>query len=162
VARTAKSAARRQPAGRNIELAKIHIGAAALGLIQGNDREGYLAMLWSVARVRSSKDLDAQGRERVLEHLRACGWADSKPFVRGRRPDNAQAAKIRALWHALHAAGHVNDGSERALRAYVQHQSATYHPQKHGYSAPELLPSPVAQRVIEHLKHWCRRTGTEA
>ena len=147
--------------GRNIELGKIHIAAAACGLIRPGDDSAYRDMLWAIGRVRSAKDLDAQGRERVLTHLRACGWVDPKPFVRRGPPRSTpQASKIRQLWAALHQAGHLVDGSERALRAYVERQSAPYHPDKVGYSAPELLPGGVAQRVIEHLKHWCQRTET--
>lgn len=50
---------------RNSQLARIHIEAKRLGL----DDETYRAMLWTVARVRSAKDLDAGGRQRVLDHL---------------------------------------------------------------------------------------------
>lgn len=152
---------KRHMPGRNIELGKIHKAAAELGMIQRGDDATYRTMLWTVARVRSAADLDATGRQKVLEHLRACGWTDPRPFVRRRSGDNLQALKIKDLWDKLAAADKLEDSSERALRAYVQKQSAPYHPQRAGYSAPELLPAPVAQRVIEHLKHWCRRTGVE-
>lgn len=166
----ARKTTSRAPAGRGIELAKIHIGATALGLIQGKgaDKEAYRAMLWSVAKVRSAADLDEAGRRKVLDHLRAGGWVDPsdeayQQRARKRRTAAAkpQAQKIRSLWLALAEAGHVQHSGEAALRAYVQKQSAIYDPNRHGYSAPELLPPPVAQRVIEHLKQWCRRTGTE-
>lgn len=167
MATTAKT--RRAPAGRNIELGKIHIGATALGLIRsgGADKDGYYAMLQAVAGVASAADLDEAGRRKVLDHLRANGWDDPgdrayRQRARNRRVGAAkpQAQKIRSLWLALAEGGHVRNASEAALRAYVQKQSATYDPNRHGYSAPELLPAPVAQRLIEHLKHWCRRTGT--
>ena len=153
-----RTTANRSPAGRNIELAKIHIAAADLKLIQLGDDSAYRNMLWSVARVRSAKDLDESGREKVLAHLRSVGWVDSKPFVRGQGP-KPQVQLIRKLWTALGSAGHLESPTEPALRAFVKKQSAAYHPQKIGYDAPELLPPKVAQRVIEHLKHWCKRTG---
>lgn len=155
--------AARNPAGRNVELAKIHMGAAALGMITKADDSAYRDMLWSVARVRSAGELDAGGRAKVIEHLQGCGWKDNRSPARRRAPATTtlQAEKIRHLWQLLHQAGAVKDGSERALRAYTQHQSKPYHPKRFGYSAPELLPAPVAQRVIEHLKHWCRRLGIE-
>ena len=153
-----RTTANRSPAGRNIELAKIHIAAADLKLIQLGDDSAYRNMLWSVARVRSAKDLDNAGREKVLAHLRSVGWVDSKPFVRGPGP-KPQVQLIRKLWAALGSAGHLESPTEPALRAFVKKQSAAYHPQKIGYDAPELLPPKVAQRVIEHLKHWCKRTG---
>lgn len=153
-----RTPANRSPAGRNIELGKIHMGAAALRLIQPGDDSAYRDMLWSVARVRSAKDLDNAGREKVLTHLRNSGWVDSKPFVRGQGP-KPQVQLIRKLWAALGKAGHLDSPTEPALRAFVKKQSAAYHPQKIGYDAPELLPPRVAQCVIEHLKRWCKRTG---
>ena len=152
--------ANRSPAGRKIELAKIHMAAAFLNLIQKGDDSLYRDMLWSVARVRSAKDLDDAGRAKVLAHLRSNGWTDSKPQpqtpANGAKP---QVQLIRKLWAALGSAGELEAPTEAALRAFVKNQSAPYHPQKIGYDAPELLPPKVAQRVIEHLKHWCRRTG---
>ncbi|WP_193222237.1 gp16 family protein [Alkalilimnicola sp. S0819] len=67
-------ASRANPRGRDArrrsELAKIHVAKKELQL----DDDTYRAMLWSVARVRSAKDLDAAGREAVLDHLRARGF----------------------------------------------------------------------------------------
>lgn len=149
--------------GRKIELAKIHMAAASLPvpLIVRGDDSMYRDMLWSVARVRSAKDLDEQGRAKVLEHLRALGWKDSKPHARQRATPKPQVSLIRHLWLKLGEAGQLQMPDETGLRAYVKKQSASYHPQKVGYDAPEMLPPRVAQRVIEHLKHWCRRTHTE-
>lgn len=62
---------------RNAQLAKIHLAKRDLGL----DDDAYRTMLWTVCRVRSAKDLDGHGREQVLDHLKARGWA---PAVRGR------------------------------------------------------------------------------
>ena len=55
---------------RNRELAQIHIARQQLGM----DDETYRNVLWTVARVRSSKDLDWSGRKRVLDHMKACGF----------------------------------------------------------------------------------------
>ena len=55
---------------RNSELAQIHIAQAQLGM----DDDTYRNVLWTVARVRSSKDLDWSGRKRVLDHMKACGF----------------------------------------------------------------------------------------
>lgn len=147
------------PAGRNIELAKIHMAASFLKLIQIGDDSAYRDMLWSVARVRSAKDLDNAGREKVLQFLRNSGWVDKNPFVRTTRSQKPQVELIRSLWKALGDAGQLDSPTDAGLRAFVKNQSKTYHPQKIGYDAPEMLPPKVAQRVIEHLKHWCRRTG---
>lgn len=84
---------------RQAQLAKIHIAKKQLGL----DDEAYRAMLWTVARVRSSKDLDEHGRERVIEHLRRGGFKPAAP-ARGQfpgRPHNVdsspQLRKVEAL-----------------------------------------------------------------
>lgn len=63
---------------RNAELAKIHIAKKALAL----DDDAYRQILWTVARVRSARDLDHAGRQRLLEHFKACGW---RPTRRARR-----------------------------------------------------------------------------
>lgn len=81
---------------RRRELARIHIAKHELGL----DDESYRAMLWACARVRSARDLDAAGRARVLDHLKACGFKGKHPGS----PHNLQSeergpqlSKIEAL-----------------------------------------------------------------
>ena len=49
----------------------IHIAKQQLGM----DDATYRAMLWSVARVKSSTALDFAGRKKVIDHLKACGFA---------------------------------------------------------------------------------------
>lgn len=150
---------RRSPNGkpeRSNELAKIHIAKAQLGL----DDDTYRAMLWSVARVRSAKDLDAGGREAVLRHLRGCGWQDSgstrasSPYRKG-----TPAALIRWLWTQLHKAGAVADNSDRALRRYI----ATHAPDQAGADevAPQHLDRVATSAIIEQLKSWRARLEKE-
>jgi phage gp16-like protein len=89
---------------RRRDLAFIHIAVRALGM-DPHDKDPsseYRSMLWTIARVRSSKDLDFAGRKRVREHLEACGYQSrpgTKPFPG--RPHNAdrhpQLRKIEAL-----------------------------------------------------------------
>lgn len=59
---------------RNSELAKIHIAKEQLGWTD----EVYRDMLWTQGRVRSAKDLDYAGRQRVLDYLRAQGFGNKK------------------------------------------------------------------------------------
>ncbi|HEY4145211.1 regulatory protein GemA [Pinirhizobacter sp.] len=144
---------------RNGQLAMIHIAAQQVGM----DDSTYRDMLWSIARVRSAKDLDLAGREAVLKHLAACGWKDARRPA-GQRPTykrGSQAALIRHLWTRLAEAGEVQDGSDQALRAFVRGQSAPYHPGKSGWDHPNLLPAWVAGKVIEHLKQWCDRADVD-
>lgn len=153
------SARQRPKSARATELAKIHIGATALGLIQVGDDSGYRLMLAEIVGTDSAKNLDARGRAKVLQHLGTQGWTDTAAGGR-RRQGTPQSRLIRHLWACLHRAGHVIDGSDKALRSFTERQSATYHPSQTGFSAPELLPRPVAGKIIEHLKQWCQRTGT--
>lgn len=99
------ASSKRTTSHRNASLAKIHIAKAQLGL----DEETYRGMLWTMARVHSSKDLTTDGRQRVLEHLRARGFKDARPRKRfpGRphnTDSNAQLKKVEAL---LASAGRV-------------------------------------------------------
>lgn len=63
---------------RNTDLAKIHVARKQLGMTE----DDYRAMLWTQGRVKTSSDLDHAGRQRVLDHLKACGFkpvASAKP-----------------------------------------------------------------------------------
>lgn len=109
----AKPAARpAQP--RSNALAQIHIARKQLGL----DEDTYRAMLFGVARVTSSAQLDHAGREKVLAHLRACGFKAGPPKTpTPDRPRNmshpergAMLGKVEALlldagrpWNYAHA-----------------------------------------------------------
>jgi hypothetical protein len=62
------------------DLATIHATVKQLGM----DVDTYRDMLWTVARVRSAKDLDFAGRMQVINHLRAIGGQ----FKRPERPQN--------------------------------------------------------------------------
>lgn len=151
-------AARKPAPARNNHLAMIHIAAQQLGM----DESTYRDMLWTIARVRSARDLDDAGREAVLKHLAACGWKDPRHAIATRRAPyrkGTQAALIRHLWTRLAQAGEVQDSSDKALRAYVRTQSAAHHPQRLGWDDANLLPRSVAGKVIEHLKQWCERSG---
>lgn len=149
---------------RSIELAKIHVAATQLRLRRPDDDSAYRDMLWSVARVRSAADLDAGGREAVLNHLRANGWADSSPPRRGsggtgsRYQKGTQAALIRRLWTQLANAGAVRDSSDRALRRYIaRHAGVTVGDPAPDEIAPQHLKRAQAPHVIEQLKRWLAR-----
>jgi len=97
---------------RNAELAKIHLAKKQLQL----DEDTYRSMLWTVARVRSAADLDAGGRERVLEHLKARGF---KSKSRGRSVPAGErvplVAKIRAQLAAAGRDDAYADGMARRM-----------------------------------------------
>jgi phage gp16-like protein len=78
-------------------LAQLHIAKKQLGL----DDATWRAMLWTVARVRSSADLDAAGLQQVRDHLVARGAKLGKggdpKRPRVARDRERQLAKIEAL-----------------------------------------------------------------
>lgn len=55
---------------RRRDLATIHMAKQQLDM----QDDAYRDILWSVARVRSSAELDQAGRSKVLDHFKACGW----------------------------------------------------------------------------------------
>jgi phage gp16-like protein len=90
--------------GRRRDLAFIHMAAKALGMdtLDKDPNSEYRCLLWTLARVRSSKDLDFAGRKRLRQHLESCGYQSKpgrKPFPG--RPHNVdihpQLRKIEAL-----------------------------------------------------------------
>lgn len=159
---TARTRPRAPQSARSRELARIHLQAQQLGMIQRGDDETYRCMLWSVARVRSAKDLDEHGRRAVLEHLAECARQRGKSLPTTRKPGatryerGTQAALIRWLWTQLADAGLVDDTSDRALRRYIgQHAGVTRLPVDE--IAPQHLTVRQANQVIEQLKRWLER-----
>lgn len=132
---------------RNAELAQIHIAKTQLGL----DDETYRAVLWTVARVQSSKDLDWTGRKKLLEHFKARGWKPAAPKkAKATKPvSEGQEGLVVALWSQLHAAGKVRDPSDAALGSWMR---------RNGW--PERvawLDNPQTTQAIEALKKWLKR-----
>ena len=75
---------------RNNELAMIHIAKKDLRL----DDDTYRAMLWTVAHVRSSSDLDQTGRANVLKHFKACGWKPKSSGFKIEPPKNVKLSSV--------------------------------------------------------------------
>ena len=67
-----------QDGARKADLARIHIAKKALGL----DDSAYREIMFAVARVRSSAELDFTGRKRLIDHFIRCGWSGSKPAAK--------------------------------------------------------------------------------
>jgi phage gp16-like protein len=127
---------------RNKELARIHIMRSQIGMTE----DSYRAMLQTVGRVKSAADLDVYGRSQVIAHLRAL--LPKQPNARHSQ-SHPQDKKIKALWHALAAAGVVHNDTGSALRAYICRQT--------GCERLEWLTSRQASQVIESLKKWKTR-----
>lgn len=127
---------------RNRELAKIHIAAKDLGL----DDDAYRAMLWTIARVRTAKDLDADGRARVLDHLKACGFKARRagaPHNLAGEERGPQLHKIEAL---LAAAGRPWEYADGMAQRMFRVDRITF-------CNPAQLQSIIAALVYDAKRH---------
>lgn len=133
---------------RTRELGAIHALARQFGLISANDRSAYEDMLWSLARVRSARDLDDYGRRKVLDHLRGRrARGTSLSTAKWRR---ARVGKLNAMWCMLADHGHVHDRSESAMHTWCRHNVA-------GLERLEWADAGQLNIAIEKLKQWCLR-----
>lgn len=109
---SAEATQSRAVAYRKRQLAQIHLAAKELGM----DDDTYRDMLWTVARVRSARDLDAPGRRAVIDHLVKLGH---KPKRRGRTrttaPRESLASKIRAQLAAQDLSAKYADGIAKQM-----------------------------------------------
>lgn len=140
---------------RDREIKLIHVARRELGI----DEETYRAMLQTVVGVKSSSDLDWQGRKKVLDHLKAKGFkVKSKAAPKAAAASSAavdpQYRKILALWSALHDAGIVRVNTEAALRIYIKRMT--------GCADYRFCNGAQVVTVIEALKKWLARTERAA
>lgn len=115
------------PARRKRELAKIHIGAKRLLA----DEDAYRDMLEAVAGVRSAGELDADGRRKVIEHLKACGATFRPAPSPVKRPRPRPEAEIGGLLAKIDALC-INHPSGRKPREWAEGilQQMTKHPHR--------------------------------
>lgn len=141
---------------RDREIKLIHVARRELGL----DDETYRAMLQTVAGVKSSSDLDWQGRKKVLDHFKAKGFkvkskaAPGKPAKPNQDAADPQYRKIRALWSALHDSGVVRVNTDAAVRIYIKRMT--------GCDDYRFCNGVQVVTVIEALKKWLARTEQPA
>lgn len=136
-------AVRKDP--RRADLAKIHLAKKELGMSD----EDYRAMLWTQGRVHSSADLDHAGRQRVLAHLKACGWPRRLAGPRF----TPQQWRIKQLWRELGEAGALQDSSDKALLAFVKANG--------GGDALQFITAQNAAHIIDALKGWLKRVSKQ-
>ncbi len=127
---------------RTRQLAAIHCRMKELGM----DRETYEAMLWTVARVDSARDLDEAGRRRVLDHMRTLGG--------GRRMRNADSRdrgpllkKIKAMLDAAGRKIEYADGMAKHMFGVTRVEWCT----------PDQLRRIVAALVYDKRRRDARR-----
>jgi len=136
-------------ASRKAMVAKVHIARKELALDEGT----YRAVLRRVTGSESTAACTDAQLEAAIAEFRRLGWKPKAGAKRGRSA-KPYVRMIYGIWGDLKP--YLADGSEDALRAFVQRQTKSrLTPQ--GISAPEFLDGPQANRVIEGLKAWLAR-----
>ncbi|KVN33327.1 hypothetical protein WJ63_04895 [Burkholderia pyrrocinia] len=139
----------RGAAARQQLIRLIHV--AKRDLMMADD--SYRGVLRQIGKKESAADLTIPELEKVLEHLKRCGFKVRSNKGTRSRADDDQSKMIRGLWLELAQRGVVQNPSEEALAAFVKRMT--------GVDALGWLGSAQASQVIEHLKKWRNRT-TEA
>jgi phage gp16-like protein len=146
------------PDTRNRELAQIHIAKAQLGMAD----DTYRALLWTLGRVRSAAALDYAGRQRVLDHMRACGFKARPPkperpkdpawaWVNNAAPD--RQAMLRKIAVMLQAAGREKsyvDGIARQM----------FRAERIEFCAPDQLHRIVAALEVDRRRREARKAAS--
>lgn len=145
------------PARRAL-LAKVHLGAKAIGL-DDETRRDVIERVTARAGVdvaagakgkRSSVDCSTGELVAVIEELKRLGFDDGRKGKRWRKPsDKPHVRLVYKLWSLLKENGALTDPSDAALRSFVARQAKV--------SDPEFLDAADAAKVIEGLKAWLRR-----
>ena len=132
------------------QTALIHLARKKLGLSD----ERYRLILWEMAGVETSKDLDQTGFELVMKAMMALGFrsAFTKTFYthRAGMATPAQVMLIRTLWGKFATA----DGSERALNKWLERTFKV--------SALRFATEEQAEKAIRVLHKMSRSAKTQA
>lgn len=133
----------------------VHVAKRDLGMADADYRQAVSTA--SGGRAESSADLSIVELEKLISHLKRCGFkvrskGKSKPAKpKPSRPlaGDPESRKIRALWLMLHELGAVQNPSEEALAAYVKRVTRV--------DALQWINGLQAETLIESLKKWALR-----
>ena len=137
-------------------IAAIHVLKSKLQLSD----DDYRALLQSLAKKTSTKDMTDKERQAVRDHLQNLGErmgvvkpgrrrAPARTFAQAKAEASPRERKVWALWHQLHRDGLVHDTSAAALNAWV---ARTVH-----VSALAFANAAQLDTLIEALKSWQQR-----
>ena len=137
-------------------IAAIHVIKSKLQLTDAD----YRALLQSLTKKTSTKDMTDKERQAVRDHLQNLGErmgvvkpgrrrAPARTFAQAKAEASPRERKVWALWHQLHRDGLVHDTSPKALNAWV---ARTVH-----VSALAFANAAQLDTCIEALKAWQQR-----
>ena len=133
---------RLHPDRRKADLARIHILKAELAL----DDATYRDTLFTLARVRSAKDLDASGRAAVVDHLQALVDKAKRRQEYPGRPHNIESGERGPMLRKIEAL--LTDA--RRPWAYAQGMARRmFHVDQLEFCSPDQLHKLVAALVID-------------
>lgn len=131
----------------------IHVARRKLAL----DDDTYRAMIGRVVSGKTScRDLKTGELEQVLRAMQEQGFKRQP----SRQAPASVTDKIRVIWRIMHREGHVTDGSDKALDAFVQRTTRI---KNGGAGVARLvwLRGDQASVVLESLKRWHMRCMLE-
>ncbi|EGU38819.1 gp16 family protein [Vibrio scophthalmi] len=126
----------------------IHVGKSRLGM----DEDTYRTMLTNIIGVSSAKDATWQQLEQVVTHMATLGFKPARSRQYSPKSGTARSRvtdAIRALWIVMFKQGFIEDGSEYALRVWIERTC--------GISSAQWLKDESASKVLESLKQWHKR-----
>ncbi|MCW8857005.1 MAG: regulatory protein GemA [Kangiella sp.] len=118
----------------------IHIAKNQLQM----DDDTYRTILEEQGGQSSSKDMGIVALEKVLSHMKRCGF---KP-KRGKNKGTVQG-KLRVLWAEMVKDGIIESNDEKALLAFVRKHAKV--------DKVEWLNDIQASHLVEILKQWRKR-----
>lgn len=151
---------------RRRELGLIHMAKAFFASRDGMTADDYRAVVREVTGKTSSADLDAAGRDKLLQHFKAKG------FVVKPKPGAARAAPIRepqvkklmAMWYALAEANAVArpanaEACNRAVEAWAKEQLAKH--RAGPLDALRFADYDQMNVLVESMKQWGLRVNAK-
>ena len=152
-------------ANRKREIVLIQLAKAFFAKRDGMTDGDYRAVMRQITGKTSSADLDAAGREKLLQHFKAKGFVviarPTKPgAVRAAFIREPQVKKLMAMWYALAEAAAVarpasHTACSAAIEAWAKEQLAT-----HTLGPMDALRFATGEQLnhlVEAMKLWGRR-----
>lgn len=152
---------------RKRELGLIHMAKAHFKKTAGMTDDDYRAVVLQVTGKASSADLDAAGRDRLLQHFKAKGFVviakpGAKAKVRSDFIREPQVKKLLAMWYALADAQAVakpesHPACARAVEAWAKQQLAGT--PLGPLDALRFATGAQLDKLIESMKQWGARVN---